>query len=583
MRSTHRRVAWLVEDKGGLRHRTINKSEETVLGDEEDSPAVHLLTLLGFVPIQGVMILANYKMHCALLEMFLHISKETLIYKGDPARFVSLQEIENVSTLVAYLVYHFRLRCCLLCEETPIHLLGDVFPEIDSSLGVVQLIADRLRIMAAGGPTRACWETVKEMIVAFVTKERDHASGRREVSYSLDEMARRLEMDLNLVVPHQLMSVFSYASNMQSVISLCRSKRAIQRRTAQVYASSVRRINQGAFSNEYYHINDQIVEILKVVNRRQLFLEEVEKVYELSVWQSENFLSHFRKETFASLDRSATSFGSQRRVDRTVLPLTEIVIVKNPLQSSRDSKNSKMDTNDHSQLLLSNPNRKEDDSAFTAPREGFVSESGTNEALALQGPVETDGHCGNERSDSWTSSQSDDREGKHAQQSHEDVMVESEEYLWTALSSTNADHLASLVDSLVASRGFHLVEKNVKCVLEAKDREAGKLCNDIEELEAAIEQTGGCEIVTGSLASAKQVAVDSLVLVSAQQSALMSVHERMRNFWIWRKKIGLGDLPKNTVGDLLNAVLSSVRSFQRQSLVSLVCYLPDELRRLLDS
>jgi hypothetical protein len=61
------------------------------------------------------MILANYKMHCALLEMFLHISKETLIYKGDPARFVSLQEIGKfyVKCTLLQCIPCATLDCCI--------------------------------------------------------------------------------------------------------------------------------------------------------------------------------------------------------------------------------------------------------------------------------------------------------------------------------------------------------------------------------------------------------------------------------------------------------------------------------------
>ena len=505
----------------------------------------------------------------------------------------------NVSSLVAYLVYHFRLRCCLLCEETPLHVLGDVFPEICVSLGAVESISDRLRVMTPGGQTRACWETVTEMIVNFATKERRHTSGRREVSYCLDEMAQRLEMDLSLVVPLELMSVFSYASNLQSVISFCRNKRAIQKRTAQVYTSSVTRLTRGVFSNEYCHISDQIMELMKLVNRRQLRLEEVEKLYVLLVWQSENFLSHFRKEAFASVDRRATVFSSQRQVDRTSLPLSEIVIVRAPPQSTPDSGDGEVGKNGNGESPFPNPNDEDDDSASLVPKGGPVSAPGTVRALALQDPEETDEYSMNGRPEPLTSSECDVGERKHVQLSHgdvhasgqlfprrypvafahHDVTSQSEEYLGTALSSANVDDLASLVDNLVASRGVYLVERNLERVVEAEDTEAGRLRDEIEELEAAIKQSGGCEIVTGALTNARQTAVDSLALLSARQPALLSIQERLK---MWRKKRRLGDLPKNTVAHLLGVVLSSVRSFQRQSLVSLVSYLPAEVRQLLD-
>lgn len=203
----------------------------------------------------------------------------------------------DVASLVAYLAYHYRLRCELLCIHTSQHLLPSIAAEVSASLTFILAAADRLEVMVRGSECRRLFNTVKQRALKYLTTA-DKFGERFELHGDLDDIGDRVAFELSDVLPMELVDFFSYLQNVNAVIGITMHGDAPDWDAGNIYMNTTATLSPGAWSQEYMQVNDSLRELVRQSLTRALSEEEVGQLYSLSVWQSENFLSHFRPHVF---------------------------------------------------------------------------------------------------------------------------------------------------------------------------------------------------------------------------------------------------------------------------------------------
>jgi hypothetical protein len=299
----HYGVRQLVETGGHYSRRCINKHEPhfAIVAIETDV-AMHVMNLLGYEDVGMIephsMVVRDYEASLPMLRVFVEMGKGiALVSRGDPMMYKPVNEIGDVATLVAYLAYHFRLRCELLCIHTAQHLLQSIADEMSSSLTVCQEIAGKLEIMLPGSELCRLFNTLKQRVLKYL-KSADKFGERFEVHMDIDEVGDRLACELSELMPMEVVEFISYLQNVSAVIGITMHGNALDWDAANIYISTTIKISPGAFSQEYMEVNDSLRELVIESMTRELSEEEIGQVYSLSVWQSENFLSHFKSTMF---------------------------------------------------------------------------------------------------------------------------------------------------------------------------------------------------------------------------------------------------------------------------------------------
>ena len=145
------------------------------------------------------------------------------------------------------------------------------------------------------------------------------AERRFTVHSELSNVADAIALELGAFLPFRLVRLMSYAQNMSAVVGITSSAEMLDDRASRTYISTTDSLVVGSFSDEYWRTNETLRDLVRKSTTNELTDGDVCRVYELTVWQADNILSHFRPEAFdlegcggggdGTLTARATSLG----------------------------------------------------------------------------------------------------------------------------------------------------------------------------------------------------------------------------------------------------------------------------------
>lgn len=199
-------------------------------------------------------------------------------------------------------------------------MLPSVAAEISASLTFCQGIADKLEIMLPGSECRQLFNTMKQRALKYL-KTADKFGERYELGVDIDDVGDLLAVELSDLVPLELVQFMSYLQNVAAVIGITMHGESLDWGAGNVYMNTTAKLVPGAWTQEYMHVNDNLRELVRQSKMRELSEEEVGRLHELSVWQSENFLSHFRPHVFDLSDYNPNLTSLAKRHGLSLCPL----------------------------------------------------------------------------------------------------------------------------------------------------------------------------------------------------------------------------------------------------------------------
>ena len=400
---------------------------------------------------------------------------------------------------MAYLAYHFRLRCELLCIHTAQHLLQSIAVEVATSLTVSQEIAGKLEIMLPGSEICRLFNTLRQRVLKYLTTA-DKFGERFELHMDIDEVGDRLACELSELVPVELVEFISYLQNVSAVIGITMHGDALDWDAANIYVNTTVKIPPGALSQEYMEVNDNLRQLVFESMTRELSEEEIGRFHSLSVWQSENFLGHFRPTVFDLTGYSPSLTSLARRQNLSLCPL----VTDRLIESDTDMVYSSVEhtTSLYSSTVVEETEKKDLDKDSVEIQSDLKD---GDQIVQRGGSIE--GHCDGEESRGKGINEEDTRDP-------------------TNDTVTDIDELESALSVLMPLSQLQPVQHQVELMIQRQHRYILGVQKDIKKLRSAIENFKP-QVVVNTLNATLQLKWTLLKSATEKLDRLSSVEDRI--------------------------------------------------------
>lgn len=211
---------------------------------------------------------------------------------------------EDTPSLVAHLAYFFELRCHLLSVHSVTHLTSTMEGDVRMAITAVEEVADKLGVMMQGGETRRFWNTTKQNLVKYVMSPEQEQ--RRPLHDEICAVGHKLSVELVEYYPLHLACLISYLNMVQAATGIAATGELLTLSGTEAYLQASRPLLRSGFTSEYIRVHDQLCEIMRQAQTRPCSETEIFKVFSLSSWQSDNFLSAFRPQAYNVADHIPT-------------------------------------------------------------------------------------------------------------------------------------------------------------------------------------------------------------------------------------------------------------------------------------
>ena len=213
---------------------------------------------------------------------------------------------------VAHFAYHFELRCHLLPFHTVRHILPAIEHELKTSMLTVEELADKLGLMPSGEETRRLWNTAKQNLLKYIACP--DAYERRSLHDEICDVGRHLTVELNAFLPRSLSGLIPYLNVVQAVTGITATGEMPSLSGIESYISAVRIHFHPTFTRDFIQASDDVCSIMRTAQTRACTEDEIARVFSLSSWLSDNFLSAFIPEAHNITNYVAASVESQSAI-----------------------------------------------------------------------------------------------------------------------------------------------------------------------------------------------------------------------------------------------------------------------------
>jgi hypothetical protein len=256
----------------------------------------NLMYMLGFIDVEMIpdsLVMLNFRESEPMLRAFLKVGNSVLaVSRPDPAIITSFETMENVPALVAHLAYHLELRCHLLSIHSVPHMLPAVENDLRVSIAAIDELGHKLKVLVQSG-SRRLWNTTKQNIIKYV-KSPD-GEQRRPLHDEICGIGERLVDELSEFVPFELIALLGYSSMVTAATGITSTGEMISPDAIQNYIRCHRQLMCRCtfFSEKYKETGTEVFGLMEKAQRRTLTEDDIARVYLLSAWQAENFLTSF--------------------------------------------------------------------------------------------------------------------------------------------------------------------------------------------------------------------------------------------------------------------------------------------------
>lgn len=264
--------------------------------------ALRLPHLLGYKEAGSVIPdsvwLLNFEANETMLKKFLEVGFGVIeLMKEDPASHVVASDVGSVPELAVQIAYHFRIIIELLCSHTYQHILPSLSDRVTHSLEFIQNAAQQLEIMSCDTDCYLLFECMKTDLLTYI-ETADEALKRSNLQTDIDEVGQLLTVELNSILPYELVYFMSYLSNLGGLLRTVLWGQMINIESASTYCTVMESVPTDSLSSEYMSVSDEVQALVLKSVTNPLEVQELSRLHKLCIWQAENFLTHFRPEVF---------------------------------------------------------------------------------------------------------------------------------------------------------------------------------------------------------------------------------------------------------------------------------------------
>lgn len=204
---------------------------------------------------------------------------------------------DDIPLLVAHLAYNFYVRVALFVYVSSAETLRVLEEDVQAGLECVEFLSTKLGLLQRSDGSDNGWQLWRELrqaVVKCVSAKRPDLVG--DVKSKLDQVSQRFQLGLALHVSHPLVQLFNYVNIVQLTAGVCISGEMLVHDNIRRYMDCYDDMPSNCMSSEYMERVEKIRELMLKSFDASLTRPEVLQVAEIAVWQSRNFIYHFRPE-----------------------------------------------------------------------------------------------------------------------------------------------------------------------------------------------------------------------------------------------------------------------------------------------
>jgi hypothetical protein len=201
-----------------------------------------------------------------------------------------LYPIDDISVLVAHLSYNYRLRLELLVLLTPVEMYTVIEEEVVVSVACIDYLVNKLGILQDGSDSQVLWVMTKESVWNHLVSHGRDVS-QSTVKSMFQDCGHLLSSELSSQFPTSTVCIFEYAHSIGLVASMVGSGDTRQGYFSR-YLDNLVSLPDDFFTNRYKQLLDEVKGLMLESSASQLTLDKVDRVFEITVWQSRCFIYH---------------------------------------------------------------------------------------------------------------------------------------------------------------------------------------------------------------------------------------------------------------------------------------------------
>lgn len=212
---------------------------------------------------------------------------------------------DSVPLWVAHLAYNYHVRVGLLVLSTPVQCLELVVEDVLAGLDCCEYLTSKLGIMGLGSSCHQLWCRAREAIVSYLNNRM--LCFVEEVKAHMGAATSQLASELSEKVSTQLVAIFNHFYLVQLAAGVCTTGEMLVPRNISRYLDSFDDIPSGCMSGRYMESIERIQSLLLKSFDVTLPRVDVLRIGEIAIWQSRNFIYHFRSEVVDGLQSNPLS------------------------------------------------------------------------------------------------------------------------------------------------------------------------------------------------------------------------------------------------------------------------------------
>jgi hypothetical protein len=260
--------------------------------------ADHLLKLLGFEATHSpdLVILPNWQQSLPRLKTFCEVVVEELVIsKGDPRAHKPLPESTSIPVTAVYVAYHLHLRIQLLFCSTDDQILPSLENQFLRSIEFIEQASCHLGILEKQGAVREVWNIMKSKLLWYI-KAPSGQCNRVAVISEIRSVCQTVKYKLKGMISRDYYTLLPHFQNTQALLIAVKNGRMMTRDHVQVFVGNAVEVPHRLFSKEYGESLEELLSIMQRALLETLSIHDIEQVYNIAVWQSENALTYLKNE-----------------------------------------------------------------------------------------------------------------------------------------------------------------------------------------------------------------------------------------------------------------------------------------------
>ena len=191
---------------------------------------------------------------------------------------------------MAHLSYNYCLRLELLVVVTPIEMYSAIEEEVVVSIACIDYLINKLDILQVGSDARTVWDVTKESIWNHLVSHGRDVS-QSTVKTMFQGVGHLLSSELSSRFPTSAVHIFKYAHSIGLVAAMVGAGHVIQGCFSD-YIDNAMSLPEGFFTDRYKQYLDEVQGLMLESSASQLTLDKVDRVFQITVWQSRCFIYH---------------------------------------------------------------------------------------------------------------------------------------------------------------------------------------------------------------------------------------------------------------------------------------------------